>query len=283
MSPHHAWLVTRTGALLLSASLLGCPSQEEPQPDTCPEGAPGPAMVRLDPDGYRSFCIDATEVTQAQYEVFLSDHGADPSDAPEPCDWNATLAPNTGLGTCTAASYDPAGHPDHPVVCVDWCDAFAYCEWAGKRLCGDLTGGAIDRALDALDAGTSQWHNACTGGGQTVYPYGDSYEPEACNGEDAGHDATVPVASLAGCHGEGQFAEVFDLSGNVSEWEDACEYEDFYGSMYCPIRGGSFSSPSMTSALECGGGIESLSIDMSGNHSIGFRCCADLPVSTLAD
>ncbi|MCC6644904.1 MAG: hypothetical protein IT374_04945, partial [Polyangiaceae bacterium] len=38
---------------------------------TCPKG-PGPAMVLIDVPGAAAYCIDSTEVTQAEYAAFLA-------------------------------------------------------------------------------------------------------------------------------------------------------------------------------------------------------------------
>ena len=92
---------------------------------SCPTTLPGPAMTRVGWHGGVAFCIDDTEVTNSQYQAFLTVAAAMPQ-APTPrCAWNTELTPAaTGSG---CAAFDPAGRPDHPVVCVDWCDAEAYC------------------------------------------------------------------------------------------------------------------------------------------------------------
>ena len=105
------------GAFVASA----CPIETP----TCEAGAcivRGPTLV---PVANGLFFIDATEVTVAQYAEFLTAKAGDVSGQPQDvCGWNSTYEP--------AALPDP---PNFPASNIDWCDARAYCEWAGKHLC----------------------------------------------------------------------------------------------------------------------------------------------------
>ncbi|MBN1605630.1 MAG: hypothetical protein JW940_03315 [Polyangiaceae bacterium] len=91
-------------------------------------------------------------------------------------------------GVCQAPGCD-----DHPQVCVDWCDAYAYCKGVGKRLCGEIGGGPTDFGAYA-DVNQDPWYNACTSHGarsSSGFVYGDDYNPQACNG----------IASTVSCGG----------------------------------------------------------------------------------
>jgi hypothetical protein len=107
------------------------------QPDSiagsCPSGLPGPAMVPAGAFALPTMCIDATEVTNAHYAAFLASSPA-PGSGPGACTWNVRYEPLFHWPP-------PPERAAFPVVDVDWCDAFAYCAWAGKRLCGDPGGG----------------------------------------------------------------------------------------------------------------------------------------------
>jgi len=117
-------------------------------------GNGGPSMVRL-PQGY---CIDTTEVTRAHYSAWLA---TTPSTALQiaECSWNTSFAPNPSC--MTTASVCQSNCSDHPQVCVDWCDAYSYCQAMGKRLCGKLGGGS-NAFADYASASLSQWYSACT-------------------------------------------------------------------------------------------------------------------------
>jgi formylglycine-generating enzyme required for sulfatase activity len=167
------------------------------------------------------YCVDRTEVTRAQYEAWLatspSPAGQDPW-----CSWNTDFAPEA---TCMSKEdvCKGANCGNHPQVCVDWCDAYAYCKAVGKRMCGKIGGGAVPY-WDHSKKDISQWFNVCSSGGTKKYPYGDIYEPKTCNGWDASFShTTVEVATLASCQPSTPgYAGVYDLSGNVTEWEDSC-------------------------------------------------------------
>jgi len=96
----------------------------------------GPNMVRVPTVDGRSYCIDATEVTQAQYSQFLFVKKGDTSGQEARCTWNMSYG-------VTCGGFDPVARGGYPVVCIDWCDAVAFCSWAGKRLCGKIGGGSL--------------------------------------------------------------------------------------------------------------------------------------------
>jgi formylglycine-generating enzyme required for sulfatase activity len=153
---------------------------------------------------------------------------------------------------------------------VDWCDAYAYCKAVGKRLCGKIGGGSNGWS-EYADATKSQWFNACSAGGANVYPYGNTYEVQACNGKQ--HSASsVPVESMTGCESSlSGYTGVYDLSGNVWEWEDACNQS--VGQFdNCLIVGGSFND--YDNDLRCDTS-EPLHVRDDAGSSIGFRCCSD--------
>jgi formylglycine-generating enzyme required for sulfatase activity len=201
-----------------------------------------------------TFCIDATEVTNGEYASFLA-AGPPPSGSlPNRCS-NHAFEPSQGWPA-------PQDATNEPVTWVDWCDAFAYCAWAGASLCGQLGGGWMDPMNDPA---SGEWYLACSGQAGNAYPYGASYMSGACNDNTSG---PVAVGSSAQC--VGGYAGLFDMSGNVAEWEFACGM-DSSGNDVCSVRGGSFAAASAAQLLACD--ARQLVPRTNTAADIGIRCC----------
>ncbi|MBI5531328.1 MAG: SUMF1/EgtB/PvdO family nonheme iron enzyme [Deltaproteobacteria bacterium] len=210
------------------------------------------------PNGYS---IDATEVTRDQYAAWLA---SNPSTSGQDlwCSFNTDFTPGCP-DLDGGGEWPPGNKGNHPVVCMDWCDAFAYCKAVGKRLCGRIGGGAND----FNDEAHSQWYEACSSGGQFAYPYGNTFAYETCNGAIG----TTAVGSLSGCQSPvSAYAGVYDLSGNVLEWEDSCATISTFGT--CRLRGGAAGNNDYPALLQCTSSSSCERICIA--NSIGFRCCA---------
>ena len=212
------------------------------------------------PSASQNYSIDATEVTKGQYDLWLGTKPALPASTDTNCG-GVTSYTEQGTG------YTGADSVHHPIVYVDWCDAYAYCQGVGKRLCGKI-GGGPNLYADFATASLSQWYNACSSGGANSYPYLGAYQTTACNGTDLGKSTTTVVGSLSGCQASGLYAGAYDLSGNVWEWEDSCSGTG--QTAICRFRGGSFYDSG--SNLPCGG--EGYYPRDSVYDNVGFRCCS---------
>ncbi|KIG13934.1 hypothetical protein DB30_07429 [Enhygromyxa salina] len=223
--------------------------------DAC--GTPGcgtcPSVSMVDGGGFQ---IDATEVDNAQYAQLLEVE-FDMTVLPSGCEWKSSFEP---LG------WSDEIDPDLPVVGVDWCDAAVFCAWAGKQLCGAVAGGPAD--FDSSDGPENAWHQACSNAGASAYPYGADYDPALCNGDDSGNDALLPSGSLPTC--EGGVPGLFDMSGNVWEWTNACESTGGDANTECRRRGGSRHSDAPN--LRCA--VNSARARGERDNGLGFRCCS---------
>jgi formylglycine-generating enzyme required for sulfatase activity len=210
-----------------------------------------------------AYNIDATEVTVTQYAAFLTAKGSNTSGQPAYCSWNTSYQP-------TAEWPRSIEYGDMPVAWIDWCDAYAYCQWAGRRLCGKI-GGGPNLTNDYDNRALSQWMHACSGPNNTLFPYGNQHDSTRCNGPEAQVNAALAVGAKSTC--VGGYAGLYDMSGNVWEWEDSCAASSGPDDI-CRWRGSSYvgntDGPSGV-FLQC---------DANNNNprsitdsSIGFRCC----------
>ncbi|PRP94053.1 Formylglycine-generating sulfatase enzyme [Enhygromyxa salina] len=210
------------------------------------------------------FSISATEISVDQYAQFLFDDVGFEG-LPETCSWKIDYLPDSW----NSQSNDDL---DFPVVGVDWCDAWAYCEWSGAHLCG-LVGGQPAALSDLNDAVNNEWYRACSADGAMTYPYADSYDPTACNGAELGVDELALVGSLDTC--EGGAPGLFDMSGNAWEWTSACadspDTDD--NTEECRRRGGSYFSSD--NILRCA--VSSTRPRDFRSLNTSFRCCGNLP------
>jgi formylglycine-generating enzyme required for sulfatase activity len=137
--------------------------------------------VRLD-----AFMIDKYEVTVDRYGKCVAAGACTPANTDEGCNWGK------------------AARGEHPVNCVDWSQARAYCAWEKKRLPTE-----------------AEWEKAARGADGRTYPWGNDKpgtqllcweEQEQRLGRSG---STCPVgsrprgASPCGAH---------DMAGNVWEW-----------------------------------------------------------------
>ncbi|MBW2735412.1 MAG: SUMF1/EgtB/PvdO family nonheme iron enzyme [Deltaproteobacteria bacterium] len=143
-------------------------------------------------------------------------------------------------------------------------EAQAACSAASKDLCTER-----------------EWGCACRGPGQTVYAYGDTYEPETCNGIDTfcfcdGACATHETCPFAGCYHECRAAfhlmptgessgckspyGAYDLNGNV--------WEHVKGGNPMRVRGGAYNCGDSETLHRC----DYVPGDWAPSAR-GFRCC----------
>ena len=202
-------------------------------------------MVKLD-----AFYMDKDEVTVRQFRKFVRETGY------EYDRWN------------DVAEASPTSK--HPMIFVNWHEATAYCEWAGKRLPTE-----------------AEWEYAARGGltGKR-YSWGDNEDQAR---RYANYDGTGGKDKWTRCAPVDSFKPnrygLHDMAGNVYEWCSDWYDEDYYSNLelHNPqgpssgvdrvLRGGSWPNVSNLLRAAC-----RFNFNPTGtNFNCGFRCVSGFP------
>ena len=209
------------------------------------------------------YCIDRDEVTNERYAAFLQ-NGIGDNASPD-CDPALNLTPGT---------WSASPPPNEPVAGISWCQAYGFCQFDGKRLCGAIATGSADEFFsDAVNPDLDEWVNACEGPSRTTYPYGDTFQSAACDTLGAPGAKLGDVESFPLCVG-GASPLLHDMSGSLREWSNSCDTTGTSDKtmQYCHVRGGSWNetNPSKTSrCVENGNEQRGKQYD-----DVGIRCCS---------
>jgi len=235
-------------------------------------------MVRVDVPGGLCSWIDEDELSVAEYQRWRDDPAAaHPSWDPDFCGWKqaASDPAQTPDDPCARQANAEELQPfaaNKPIRCVDWCDAEAYCRWAGKHLCYDnsLHGTQVPRNMPR------EWSYACDNGETSVYPWGDEARGNLCNAAQPVDALTqaergvVAVDLSADCLSE---RGARDLIGNVAEWTYGCNVPSASqgpAAPGCLSKGGSYADALRPCLSEA-----TLPND-TRTTGLGLRCCSDL-------
>ncbi len=250
-----------------------------------------PRMITVSKAVGGAYCMDETEVTNGDYDRFIrANVPATAVQQPPACATNTTYtpAPSPDPAVLDRNSYWPPAQPlstslGLPVRNVDWCDAVAYCKWAGKVLCGDVSG-QPGLVADRNDASKNAWFNACSAQGTLDFAYGSAYRNDRCydsggaspftgpgpvsDWTDQGAYVGIPVVAtrIRTCHGGA--VGLFQASGNVGEWENTCQGTT--DTSACLVRGGAYDD-TLTTSLQCNAVRELPRLARRPN--VGIRCC----------
>lgn len=249
----HAEMVTvPAGSFQMGCSLGDAACEKD-------EGRPGGVKVHVP-----AFLIDSHEVSVSAFRACVA------------------------AGKCAAplthqrnqyCNYNAPGRDTHPVNCVDWEQAQAYCQWKGGRLPWE-----------------AEWEKAARAGSATRYPWGNEVsckqailddgktrgsagdEPDGC-----GEDRTWPVGSRK----PNKFG-LYDMHGNAGEWTGNWYAPDALTALYAK---GNLKGPDSSAQKVARGGSWDENADNLRSSfrntkpprqgdaiygSIGFRCASDM-------